>query len=200
MDRYTEQLIQLQPPGIGLPTDEDSHWVKILAGTAQEYERIHGRIDDLANEVQLLSGTELLSEWEAVLGLPDPCAPPPTDPDLRRQRIRAKLAETGGQSAAYFIGIANALGITVDITQWQPFEIGISGMGDPVGGGEQTLVWQMNFLGTPDAERVALIKCIVSRAAPAHTLVLFSTGGTLDNIAIYYSGQAHYNGEVHYSA
>lgn len=198
MNRYTQQLVALQPPGSALPTEPSSNWVQLLDGLAQEYDRLHQRLDVLSLEVLLQGGEEMLDQWEQALGLPDPCAPAITDPDLRRQRIRTKLAETGGQSEAYFIDLAAQLGLSASITTFEPFEMGVSGMGDPVGGGEWRLVWQLNFPGNPDPERVALIKCIVSEAAPAHTQVLFSVGGTPENVTIYYNGQVNYDGAVRF--
>lgn len=198
MNRYTQQLVALQPPGSALPTEPTSNWVQLLDAVAQEFDRIHQRADALTLEVLLQQGEELLDLWETALGLPDPCAPAITDPDLRRQRIRTKLAETGGQSEAYFIDLAQQLGLYASITTFAPFEMGVSGMGDPVGGGDWRLVWQVNFLGNPDPERVELIKCIVSEAAPAHTQVMFSIGGIAENVIIYYNGQVNYDGSVRY--
>lgn len=196
MTRYRDQLVALQPPGVALPTEPDSNWGKLLSALAEEFERFHGRMDTLTVEVLLHSGEELLDDWERALGLPDRCVRdnPPTDPDLRRQRIRAKLAETGGQSESYFIGLAAQLGLSAEIITFDPFEMGVSGMGDPVGGGEWRYVWQMNFPGTPDPERLALIQCIVSEAAPAHTQVLFSVGGNPDHVVFYCNGQFQCDG------
>lgn len=201
MNRYTEQLIALQPPGKALPTDAGSNWVKLLDALAQELDRVHGRMDVLTNEITLAdSAAEMLDAWERALGLPDPCAPAPTDPDLRLTRIRTKLAEVGGQSAAYFIALAAGLGLSAEIIPWKPFEMGVSGMGDPVGGSDQRLVWQMNFPGEPDAERLALIKCIVRNAAPAHTVVVFSIGGSPEAVTHYYNGQFKYDQTIHFGA
>lgn len=202
MDRYTQQLVQLQPPGNALPTHPESKWVKLLAGIAAEFERVHQRIDALVMEMLLQGGEELLDDWEASLDLPDVCmrANPPTDPDLRRLRIRAKIAETGGQNEDYFIGIANALGLAASIDVFKPFEMGISGMGDPIGGADQRYIWVMNFAEDADPVRLALAKCIVREAAPKHTQVLFGIGSELEHLPVYMNGQGDYDGTLDYGA
>ena len=194
MNPWLETLIALQPPGVALPTDSDSAWSALLHAIAQEPTRIEQRLRDLEQEVLLVSGEELLDAWEQALGLPDPCAPPIADPDLRRQRIRAKLAETGGQSRAYFVLLAAQLGLSAEVIEWLPFEVGFNGMGDPVGGSDQRLVWQMNFPGTPDQERLELVRCIVRQAAPAHTQVVFSVGGNPEHVTFYVNGQFRCDG------
>lgn len=197
MNRYTEQLLALQPPGKALPTHPDTHWVKLLDGLAQEFDRLHDRANHLADEITLTnSAVEMLDLWERALGLPDPCAPAPTDPVLRRDRIRAKFIQTTGQSRQFFIDLAARLGLTASISSPHPFYMGVNGMGDPVGGVEQRLVWQMDFDTAPDAERMALIKCMVRHAAPAHTVVVFAIGNIPAPITHYYNGLLAYNGQL----
>lgn len=97
---------------------------------------------------------QLLPDWERVLGLPDPCLTAAQTLDERRQAVREKLQRRpGGQSRAYFIGIARRLGYHVDgpspfgvpltlpasmgrlsqvrIREFRPFMCGVSRCGEP---------------------------------------------------------------------
>lgn len=57
---------------------------------------------------------DYLEEWEAALGIPDPCVPLETDPDKRRRNIEIKLAVLSGvQTAADFEYLASLFGLTV---------------------------------------------------------------------------------------
>jgi uncharacterized protein YmfQ (DUF2313 family) len=198
---YTHELIALQPPGKALPTDPDSNWVKLLDALAQELSRVDGRVGDLVDEITVADdANEMLPDWERVLGLPDPCAPAPTDPAIRRARIRAKLSSVGGQSRAYFLSVLAQLGVTVTIDELHGFRMGLNGMGDGVGGGEWANTWQINVPGTLDADTQALLKCVINQLKPAHTAVLWSVNGQAPETNIAYNGQIHYDAQVTYGS
>lgn len=199
MNKYTQQLLALQPPGRALPTDPDTNWVKLLDALAAELLRVDGRLTDLTNELTVNDAAiEMLADWERVLGLPDPCAPAPTDPVIRRARIRAKLSSVGGQSRAYFLNVLFQLGVVASIDEMQPFEMGISGMGDGVGGGEWANTWQVNVPGNVDADTQALLKCVINQLKPAHTAVLWSFNGAPVPLQVFFDGQVHYDGQTTY--
>jgi len=174
MNNYGQQLQQLQPPGMALPSDPDSAWVALLDGIAAEFARIDGRTKQLETEITLSDGAvELLAEWERVLGLPDDCMAIPADPADRLAVIRSRIAATGGQSPEYLIGLVAKLGIRAAIDPKSPFEVGVNQMGDPVGGSEWRHVWTLRTINYPDAALQTAIKCIINRHKPAHTVALF---------------------------
>ncbi len=47
----------------------------------------------------------------------------------RRQRLAQKIAMQGGQSRAFFIGVAASLGYAIAITEYVPFQFGLSSFG-----------------------------------------------------------------------
>lgn len=199
MDKYTHQLVALQPPGKALPRHADSNWVKLLGGLAQELGRIDTRLDDLQEEVTLGdNATEMLDDWEKALGLPDPCAPAPTDINIRRARIRAKLSSVGGQSIAYFTDVLRNLGFLVTIKNKDPFLMGISKMGDSLGGYEWSNTWQISVPGNIDTDTYKLIKCVIDQIKPAHTAVLWGFGGRPPMPVFRYNGQFTFNGQAVY--
>jgi uncharacterized protein YmfQ (DUF2313 family) len=71
------------------------------------------------------TANQLLPDFEADYGLPDSCSPAGATILQRRSALLAKIASSpGGQSAAYFIGVAAALGYTITITTWKPAALG----------------------------------------------------------------------------
>ena len=171
MNRFSHQLQQLQPPGLALPTDPESDWVELLEGIAPEFARVEARTRQLETEITLSDGAvELLEEWEALLGLPDDCIEIPADPADRLALIRSRLAAVGGQTAAYLEGLIAKLGVTATIEPEQPFEMGVSGMGDPVGGSDWRHVWRYITADDVPEDLRATIRCTVNRHKPAHTV------------------------------
>lgn len=133
-----------------------------------------------------------LSEWERVLGLPDPCVIGETL--AVRQRIAAvmaKLRGLGGQSRAFFIQLAASLGYTITITEFRPARAGIAVAGDAVNGTDWASAWVINAApvnvfvakaGSAAAgEALAvwgnkLLECRMRAMQPAHTTLIFSYG------------------------
>lgn len=189
MDKYTSQLLKLQPPGRALPSHQSSNWVRLLAGIAQEFSRIDVRLDDFTEAFLLQSGEELLSDWERVLGLPEQCLKSEniTDIAIRRARVKAKLADNGPQDKAYFIKLAADLGITATVIEFKPFFMGSGQMGDALGGYENVLAWQMDFQTPISAAHFAMVKCLVRHNKPAETHVIFSIDGIPEDITAGYN-------------
>jgi len=77
------------------------------------------------------SSLDLLTDWERVLGLPEPCLPVSDLTIAERQaQVREKLARRpGAQSRQYFFEIAQRLGYQVTITEYIPAQCGISRCG-----------------------------------------------------------------------
>lgn len=200
---YTELLIRLQPPGLALPTDPDSNWVRLLSALGLELERLDSRLSLLQTELTVgANSQEMLDDWEAALGLPDPCAPAPKEASLRRARIRSKLSSSGGQNQAYFLEVLSQLGYVASITELTPFEMGQKGMGDPVGGGEWANTWEVAVPGRVLSDVQQLLMCVINQIKPAHTAVTYSFGGLppKNGLYYYYSGQLTYNGDSYFGA
>lgn len=131
-DDYRNQMIALQPRGMALPTHEESDWVKLLAALAEEKARADGRVEQLLKEMDPRTTFEMLEDWERVLDLPDPCRiGDPGGLGERRDAAAAKMIQTGSQTPAYFVAIANRLGYDITIE-----EIPLSMSGGLVAGGE----------------------------------------------------------------
>lgn len=196
---YGVELVMHLPPGRAWPREPDSVLVRFLYGVAEPLAEVDQRAADLlVREAYPGLAYELLADWERVCGLPDPCVPVPLTLEERRNAVVQKLAARGGQSRAYFLGIAEALGYEgVSITEFSPFVFGISGFGDAFwtfGSPTIRFYWRVNVPGPrltwlrfglgmfgrdPHCRilRAEDLECIFDRLKPAHTDVIFNYSG-----------------------
>jgi len=112
----------LRQPGSGL--------YEILEATAQTFGRFDAACDALRVELDPRYALQLLNDWEAFAGLPDPCAVGVADTlQTRRADLVTKLTSPGGQTPAFYIALAAAMGYSITITNYHPFVCGISQCG-----------------------------------------------------------------------
>jgi uncharacterized protein YmfQ (DUF2313 family) len=149
--------------------------------------RLQNALNRLIPEIFPCSTNELIPEWEATLGLPDPCTGHLGTKQEQKQAICWKFLARGGQSKSYFIAIAEGLGYSITITEFAPFRAGINRAGDPVYGSGWANVWRVTATspvvyfraGQSDAgDRLRswgspLLQCTLDAIKPAHTVLLF---------------------------
>lgn len=109
-DDYRVLLQALLPHGAAWPRDPDAVLTALLQAFADEFARVDVRVEDLFNEMDPRTTYELLEDFERVTGLPDPCVPAEQTVNERRAALVTRLTGQGGQSIAYFLGLAAALG------------------------------------------------------------------------------------------
>ena len=133
-----------------------------------------------------------LSDWERVLALPDPCLVGVSQSTQQRiQAVVSKLQGRGGQSKAFYIGLAKSLGYEITIDTFQPARAGIARAGDPVNGGEWGFAWRVNAPAVTITYAVAgraaagdplaswgnkSLECRLSQMKPAESILLFGYG------------------------
>lgn len=191
-DDYTQQLQALLPEGAAWPRDADAVLTKLLAGLAEELARVDSRAEDLLRESDPRRTAELLTDWERVVALPGPCDALAPTLQERRNQLVAKLTSIGGQSRAYFIGLAAALGYEITIIEFNPFRAGFSHAGDFLTNDTWLHWWMVNAPATTvvhfragesaAGEPLASwgeerLECPIRDQKPAHTGVAFSYGG-----------------------
>jgi uncharacterized protein YmfQ (DUF2313 family) len=161
----------------------------MLTALAVEFARIDMRAAELREEADPRTTVEMLPDWERVAGLPDPCAGQAQTLAERRQRLVAKLAARGGQSIAYFVGIAAQLGYTVTIEEFRVFTC-VSRCIDALNPPPWQHAWRVraptNTVRTMTAESGCdeplaswgnqILECVIGRLKPAHTHVIFAYG------------------------
>lgn len=178
-ESYRDALLRDMPRGKFWRRDDGSRLAGLLEGIGAELARVYNRICDLLEESDPRTASETLDQWEITWGLPDPCVatPPTTDAD-RREALTAKVIETGGQNAAYYIEVAAALGITITITEGfsdSPlFRAGVSRAGHSLGDfAEGPFTWTVHGPAATTAGKRDQLECTFDRIRPAHTIVLF---------------------------
>lgn len=187
---YLRQLQALLPPGPAWPKDDDALLGRLLGSIAAELSRVDGRAQRLVEEADPRTVAELFADWESVAGLPDSCAAAFGGDQTMAQRRAAlvgRLTTLGGQSPAYFIGLAAALGYAITITEFRAHTVN-DDVEYPLIDESWTFAWQVNAALSTLAEITvestvedpiaawgnSLLECVINRLKPAHTTVLFS--------------------------
>lgn len=187
---YLRQLQALLPPGPAWPKDDATTLTHLLSALAAELARVDGRALTLVEEADPRTVAELFADWERVAGLPDACAQAfGGDQTLaqRRAALVGRLTTLGGQSPAYYIGVAAALGYAITITEFRAHTVN-DDVEYPLFDESWTFAWQVNAaLSTLTEITVestvedpiaawgnSLLECVINRLKPAHTTVLFS--------------------------
>lgn len=85
----------LMPRGRVWNTDPDSIQTKAASGLTPSYAAQTARSNNLLVDAFPATTYELLPEWEATLGLPDPCAGTSPSTQARRNQVVARLANSG---------------------------------------------------------------------------------------------------------
>jgi uncharacterized protein YmfQ (DUF2313 family) len=171
---YTQALQALLPQGAAWSRDPDATLTQLLAGFAEAFARLDARALQVIEESDFGTADELLGEWEAVAGLPDPCFQDDPTEEVRRARLVQRLTSRGGQSIPYFKAVVAALGFECEIVEYQPFRAGRSVAGGRLSNG----AWRFTFLVRIFVPELVPydtggVRCLITRTKPAHTVVLF---------------------------
>lgn len=187
-DQYRRQLSGLLPVGPAWDPELVPEVALILSGVSLEFARLDARAVDLLNEMDPAGVSELVPDWEAIMGLPDPCLGLNPAFEDRRLAVRRRLIEVGGQSLSYFIDIAVSQGYPdATITEHRAPRMGRSRFGAArFGTWNAQFMWTLNTGGRQRqgrrfgasywGERFGVnpgnpLECQIRRAAPAHTIV-----------------------------
>lgn len=171
-EQYREQLCALLPPGRAFSCDAGTVLRDLLDGLSLELERIDARSVVLFGEALPDTTLEMLPAWERVVGLPDACSPLDTSIEARREAVLARLRAQGGQSAAYFIALAEWLGFPAGVVQeFRPFTAN-SDCVDFLYTDPWRFVWILEVPRMPEGSRDQQLECLLQRYKPAHTYVI----------------------------
>lgn len=187
---YARVARALYPRGLAWAEGLGSNLRKLLEGQGDSWGRVDVRAGDLLAESDPRTTSELLTDWERVLGLPAPCSTLPELLQLRRAAIVAKFTGNFGQSKQDFLDLAASLGwdsASITITEERAFRAGISRAGDRAYSEEWAYVWRVTapeekpsfFLAGESSagDRLVetdneLLRCFLEELKPAHTVVL----------------------------
>jgi uncharacterized protein YmfQ (DUF2313 family) len=195
---YAEQALALLPTGPAWPKEPGSVLHKLVSGLSDRFLAVHRRACDLLREMAPISTVELLPDWERVLGLPDDCASVPVTLNERRGAVLQRWRAMGGQSRAYFVEVARALGFDILVEEFRPFQIGTGRAGDAIDGLLWRFAWRV--LGPETTQRFfraseggageplsvfgnEILECVIGRLKPAHTIVHFAYVPLVDGLS-----------------
>lgn len=187
---YPHQLQALLPHGPAWPRDDTAALSRLLAALAAELARVDGRAMQLVEEADPRTVAELFADWERVTGLPDACAVAfggDQSMSQRRAALVGRLTTMGGQSSAYYVGLAAALGYAITISEFSEHSVS-DNVEHPLYSAAWNFAWQVNAaLNTVTEFTIdstvddplaawgnALLECVINRLKPVHTTVLFS--------------------------
>lgn len=184
-------MLALLPPGWATPREAGSRLGRLLSAPARRVAAVEAEAADLAMEIDPRTATNLLADFERLLG-PDPCDPGAAlTLGERRVLAHGRLTAGGGQSRAFFIAIAAARGVAVTIEEFRPFTTGAARTGRRLATRSCRFFWRVrlgptrlvNFrIGASStgqslgAIEASAVECPIRRLAPAHTTPLFAYG------------------------
>ena len=186
---YLQQFLRLLPRG----RIWHRGWGTVLAADLltlmPTWARLHSRANYALIETFPCSTLELLPEWEASLGLPDPCFEQPQTLQQRQAAVCVKFSMRGGASQDYFKRLAEMLGFEITIEQFKPFQVNRSRVGERLYSTDWAYVWRVTapLVGQIIYFRASIsqmgdrlvsydntmLECFFNHYKPAHTIVLF---------------------------
>ena len=188
-DDFTQMALDLLPRGLAWPREPGTVLEKFWSVPGDRMSDLHQYGCTFLNQESFpCSAVQLLSDWERVLGLPDECTPSGQSLAERQQAVCQKLTARGGQTKAYFVAIAAAAGYSIEIIEHFPSRVGRAQAGCGTTG-NCPYWWTVRVFGLtvtqartgcatvcqpfcsiPDFDA---LRCLILRAAPAHTVVTF---------------------------
>lgn len=182
VEGYAAHLKALLPRGRVWARERGSVMSALISGLAEEFARIDRRSEELRRESDPRSATDLLPEWEKMLGLPDECSALSATLTARRQTAHAKMIGVGGLDRASIVAAVAALGYVITIDELdQTRADAVAGLDTT--NGKWRFVWWVNAdtrverfstLSRVD-ERLAVypslneLVCRIRAISPAHT-------------------------------
>ena len=191
-EEYRELLLALMPSGDIWPREPGTVLAELCLALGEELARADIELERLVEESDPRTAFELLADWERACGLPDTCSALTGTLQERRAAVLAKLTARGGQSRAYFLGLAEALGYEIEITEFRPFAAGVARAGRTVNRGCVRHWWRVAGLETPPIYRMKAgawtagnsiaafgsrdMECVLTQKKPAQSRLLFDYG------------------------
>lgn len=174
-DDYAAAGRALLPRGRVWPDDPASQQGRAMAAIGQTLARSDAAAIALLLDARPVAPVDLLPEWEATLGLPDPCLGPSPTLSQRQAQVAARFIAGGGQSIGYYTRYAAALGVTITVRTYRPFQAGVDAVGQPLWGEAWAFAWGVNVVADADAFGDEALRCELDAIKPAHTVISYLT-------------------------
>ncbi len=164
---YAAALQSLLPTGRAWPRDQDANQSLLMVALSRSFSRNDATAQRLLYDAFPTHTAFLLPEWEATLGLPDPCLGSTPTLTQRQASVTARFTAVSGDNVGFYQSYMTALGYTITITPQSPFRMGFNGMGDPIGDSEWFFYWVVT--GADDS----VSQCELLAIVPAHVSIIF---------------------------
>jgi uncharacterized protein YmfQ (DUF2313 family) len=194
-DDVMAELLALSPPGWAINKEPDSMFAAFMRPLADAISTFEKQAYEELIEVDPRAAVALLPDFERMLG-PDPYGRDLTDVTQQQRQLVAyqRLTARGGQSIAYFVGLAASLGVTISITEKRTSVCGRSRCGaDRLAPSPAQFVWVVTLPSTTVTKSYcggsrcgasslgtitpSPVQPAILRDAPAHTQPIFSFTG-----------------------
>jgi len=187
---FRRALLALFPTGPIWSREPGGLLYQLCNAWAGTYQRCAASATQLLADAFPATTAALLPEWQASLGLPDPCAGNTQSTELARNQVVARLTDNGGASAAYYVAFAKTLGYDITIKTHAPARAGQLRAGQPVNGRDWAFVWTVSADGVQSVPFRAgqsaagdplqsweggVLVCELQSRAPAHTILQFDS-------------------------
>lgn len=175
--QYGQAARNLLPRGRAWPRDEGGEQAAFWDAIGEIYAQQDSDSVQMLADFFPATATQGLPEWNAALGIPDPCLGAPATQAINQQWIVVKLIASGGQSIAYFTQLAAAIGYQISITE---FNATNQTTGEPAGfivnPDDWAHTWRVNVLNAGSATSFPQLECIFNSIKPAHTQFWITVG------------------------
>ncbi len=169
---YASAARALMPRGRAWSTDPDGQQSRVLAALGRALERIDAAASGLLAGTMPGAMSEMLPEWEASLGLPDPCVGDAPTIAQRLDQVRGRFTGAGGQSRQHYLDFAAALGFRIAITVYKPGQASLPDIGlasDSIG---WMFVWAVTLIEITGDLPLGALMCELAAIKPAETTLL----------------------------
>lgn len=192
-EAYEGQIQALLPKGPAWPWVAGSESKELASGWAYVLARIEAAVMNLIEEADPRTAYDLFTDWERVAGLPDACDLAfGGDQELgqRREALLARLTSVGGQTVAYYISVAKAMGYDITITEYHEHTVD-DDVDHALNSADWNFAWSVNVATEVTVFDItvddtvddpiaywgyAILECAFDRIKPAHTYLLFTYG------------------------
>lgn len=191
LDDYAAQFMNLLPRGPAWDNVDTGLFRELIYGIVAEFKRISDQACVLENETFPLNTTQLLTDWERVLGLPDDCSANISQSrSERRAAVAARVATIAEPTPSFFVSLAADFGYSIEVIEYFPSRVGRSRVGDRINAPGNEFTWKVVIPGNYTQSRRAIVgdtqigdriatwgdgslECLIRQYKPAHTTLLF---------------------------
>lgn len=190
VEQHTQSLADYMPNGdlFVAKNFEGSNFRRLLRGWAFELQRLEATFIEVAQEYNIYTTNDFISEWERMVGIPDSCFSNDKNIETRRRQVIIKLSAEGVNTKQDFIDLAALLGFTITITYppeipfYPPYDVPINLI---TGIPESRYVWIVRGQGlVPNVPpydvpfslisgHATVLQCFFEKLKPAHTKIIY---------------------------